>query len=431
MSILGLDVGTTTLSAVLLDESSLRPLARRTLAHSAFLSGEPYEKIQDPERIAGLADRLISEITSGWPPVSAIGLTGQMHGVLYTDREGRAVSPLYTWQDGRGNLPGTDGRRFADILSEKTGYPLSSGFGCVTHAHLLRAGGLSPDARQLCTIHAWLGMRLTGRKTPLLHASDAASIGCFDLSEGCFDRRALSSIGPEYFPETTGRACLIGETPSGAKVFTAVGDNQASFLGATAGAQDAVLVNIGTGSQVSMRVPGPVSCPGCEARPLDGGDFLLVGAPLCGGRAYAILEKFLRECAALAGFNTDSLYEKMNGLAQSAPANPLTVNTAFCGTRADPDLRGSITGLTEDNFTPAHLIHGLLTGMADELHGYYLSMLKATGSPASRLISSGNAVRRNPALQRILSDVFALPITLPPFEEEAALGAAYLAARLS
>ena len=96
MSILGLDVGTTTLSAVLLDESSLRPLARRTLAHSAFLPGEPYEKIQDPERIAGLADRLISEITSGWPPVSAIGLTGQMHGVLYTDREGRAVSPLYT-----------------------------------------------------------------------------------------------------------------------------------------------------------------------------------------------------------------------------------------------------------------------------------------------------------------------------------------------
>ena len=28
-----------------------------------------------------------------------------MHGILYVDADGNAVSPLYTWQDARGSLP--------------------------------------------------------------------------------------------------------------------------------------------------------------------------------------------------------------------------------------------------------------------------------------------------------------------------------------
>ena len=37
--------------------------------------------------------------------IAVIGITGQMHGIVYTDCNGMAISPLYTWQDGRGNLP--------------------------------------------------------------------------------------------------------------------------------------------------------------------------------------------------------------------------------------------------------------------------------------------------------------------------------------
>ena len=52
MNIIGLDIGTTTLSAVLLQENAPSPIARRTVAHSAFLPAAPYEKIQDAEKIA-------------------------------------------------------------------------------------------------------------------------------------------------------------------------------------------------------------------------------------------------------------------------------------------------------------------------------------------------------------------------------------------
>ena len=352
-----------------------------------------------------------------------------MHGVVYVNAEGRAVSPLFTWQDGRGNLPLPDSRRFADALSEETGYPLASGYGSVTHAHLLRNRQLPEGAVKFTTIHGYLGMLLTGRRSPLLHASDAASLGLFDLAAGWFDPDAIQKVGAEYFPEVVKTACVMGETEFGEKVLTGIGDNQASFLGAMKGETDAVLVNIGTGSQVSVRTDKLLTCPGCETRPLDGGEYLLVGAPLCGGRAYAILEKFLRECAQLSGIRAASLYEKMNELALTTPSDPLEISTVFAGTRARPDERGSILNLGEGNFTPAHLIHGTLTGMAKELFEYYAAMVQTTGCPVKKLIASGNAVRMNPALQRILSETFSLPLTIPVGEEEAAAGAAMMAAK--
>ena len=428
MSIIGLDIGTTTLSAVALDESTHAVLRRLTLPNDSFLSGREWEKIQDPARILTKSQKMLEQLKTSCGPVRAIGLTGQMHGILYADHLGRAVSPLYTWQDGRGNLTGPDGRRFADALFEKTGYFLASGFGAVTHAWLLQNSGIPANAVRMSTIHAWLGMQLTGRSKPLLHASDAASLGLYRIEEGCYDSASIASLAPEYFPEVTKSACLLGHTPDGIPVLTAVGDNQASYLGSVNGEELTVLVNIGTGSQVSMHTDRYIACPGCETRPLDGDKCLLVGAPLCGGRAYALLEKFLRSCAALTGVSADSLYERMNALAMDAPANPLIVDTSFCGTRLNPDARGGIQNLGEDNFTPAHLIHGVLTGLSRELHDFYAQMTAASGTQAVRLIASGNAVRLNPALQKILSDLFGMPCALPSHEEEAATGAALLAA---
>ena len=79
----------------------------------------------------------------------------------------------------------------------------------------------------------------------------------------------------------------------GIPVCVACGDNQAGFAGSVADPPDSILVNIGTGAQVSAWVPGCPSAENLDTRPhLDGG-FLLVGAPLCGGVSYAFLRDFL------------------------------------------------------------------------------------------------------------------------------------------
>lgn len=76
---------------------------------------------------------LIQELRIQYPDIKGIGLSGQMHGILYVDAEGLAVSPLYTWQDMRGSLLYKDGISYAAYLSGQTGFPLSTGFGLVTH----------------------------------------------------------------------------------------------------------------------------------------------------------------------------------------------------------------------------------------------------------------------------------------------------------
>ena len=118
----------------------------------------------------------------------------------------------------------------------------------------------------------------------------------------------------------------------------------------------------------------------------------------------------------------------MNALAMAEPRDPLTVDTRFCGTRRDPALRASITNLGEDNFDAAHLIRGVLTGMARELYDGYAAMRAALPLRSDLVLTaSGNGAKRNPALQSILAQTFGLPLTLSPYAEEAARGAAIFA----
>ena len=44
-----------------------------------------------------------------------------MHGIVYIDGHGNALSPLITWQDGRGDLSYRDGLTYAEHLSKASG----------------------------------------------------------------------------------------------------------------------------------------------------------------------------------------------------------------------------------------------------------------------------------------------------------------------
>lgn len=430
MRTIGLDIGTTTLSAVVLEMPTRRPLASRTQKSVGFLTSvNPWEKLQDAEEIRRRATAMVRELMEQYGPITAVGLTGQMHGVLYVDEKGVAVSPLYTWQDERGNLPVPGGESFARVMSRKTGYSLATGYGMVTHAWNTARGIVPPGAKRVTTIDAYVGMGLTGRQTPILHHSEAASLGVFSQEPGCFDLEALARMGisPEILPEVTGKTAFMGIMPSGTLVTVGLGDNQASFLGSVPDAKRCVLVNMGTGGQISALAKRPVPSPDMEVRPFVDGDYLLVGSPLCSGRAYALLEKFIRECAKMAGAQVDSVYDQMNALAGVQYAHPLKVRTTFSGKRSDPSLRGAIENLGEENFTPGHFARGVLEGMTEEMFELYQVMKPHLDPRADRLVASGNAVRLNPVLRDVLAQRFGMPVSMPDTREEAACGAAVFA----
>ena len=426
-TLIGLDIGTTSISAVAVEASSGALLRAITVPNDSVLfSPDGISRLQGPACIAKTALTLKEALAAEFSPVAAIGVTGQMHGILYLDWAGRAVSPLYTWQDGRGNLP-YGGSTYTAQLSARSGYALASGFGLVTH-FINRAQSLVPaETATFCTIQDYIAMLLAGRKTPLLHASNAASFGCFDLASQSFDIAAVEKLGLGHsiLPDLTAKTAVIGQDGS-VPVATAIGDNQASVLGSLRENGD-ILVNIGTGSQVSAVVSAPAPFPAGAVRPYVDGRFLLAGSPLCGGRAYALLHLFFARCVERFGGDGRDVYDVMNDMAAEQPEDhTLTVDTRFCGTRNAPALRGAVSEISEENFTPEQLTRGVLWGMTAELHELYRQM--PLPFPAAGLVGSGNGVRKNPVLRRYLEEQFGLKPKLPAHREEAAFGAAVFAA---
>ena len=425
MKIIGLDIGTTSICGICCDTCSGNIVKSITRENDSFINTEnSFEKLQDPNRILAIIMEIYYQLISEFPDVESIGVTGQMHGIVYLNNEGKAISPLTIWQDGRGDLPYKDGLFYAEWLSKKTGYKLSTGFGGVTHFYNTVNGLIPKEAVTFCTIHDLAVLTLTGQTKPYIHSSNAASFGFFDLEKLDFDYSNIQMVGMDksFFPTVCEEYKIVGKTKENIPVTIAIGDNQASVLGAVSDLENSLLVNVGTGSQISIVVDKPFSASGIECRPLIENKYLLVGSSLCGGRAYAILEKFLRQTASIiSGCEIKSAYPIMDKLTENEDFenNTLIVDTKFSGTRENPEERGKIEGISTDNFTVANLCDGFMNGMVNELS----ILFKQMNVCRSILVGSGNGIRLNNALKKRFEKEFSNKMLVPLQCEEAAFGA--------
>ena len=402
MQAIGIDIGTTAICGMILDTETGNPIRSVTKNSEAFLSS-PYdwEKIQSVEKILSIATEILDDLVSEQTKV--IGVTGQMHGILYVDESGKSVSPLYTWQDGRGNQP-FGNTTYAEFLGSHSGY------GNVTDFYNEKNGLIPKNAVGFCTIQDYFVMHLCGLKKPFIHISDAASFGLFDLQEKRFTCESNLRIIDDY---------QIAGTYKNIPVSIAIGDNQASVLSSLS-SESELLINVGTGSQVSALCDKILNEEHIEIRPFFEGKYLAVGAALCGGRAYAMLKDFYKSvlCPVIK-LNDAEIYALMDEFLKKDEA-PLTVDTRFAGTRADKTVRGSIQNISTENFTPAALTKGILDGMVRELYNMYILM----NIPVSGIVGSGNGIRKNKALAETVQKIFGASLKIPYHTEEAAFGAA-------
>lgn len=428
MRILGIDIGTTTISVIMIDGNSGEAIGTRTIAHHGFLEGHiPASKIQDPQKMLEITKTAVKELTDEFGTPHSIGLTGQMHGMLYVDENGNAVSPAYIWQDGCGNEMMEDGMTYAEYM-KKAGGAAASGFGLISHFYLQKNGMIPAEAVKMSTISDYIGMKLCGITEPVIAVDMAASWGCFDLEKGDFYREELERLGVDlkYLPEILKEHEIMGHTEEGVPVMVSLGDNQASVLGSVNDLCNTVLLNIGTGSQISVGTEKFVACDGSvELRPCVEGTKILVGCGLCGGRAYAMLEQFYREVCD----TEDSLYETMEKqarefLALSGKEKSWKIRTTFSGTRSNPKERGSIGNIGIENFTPGAMTAGMICGILEELQEMYLAMCEETGTKAVCLVGSGNGIRRNLLMRELAEEMYGMKMKIPVCKEEAAYGAA-------
>lgn len=426
-ALLGLDIGTTNISGIVIDAERNTILEAHVIPNASRLPSENDFCEYDVQWIADKCREITDDMIKAYPNMKSIGITGQMHGMLYLNEKGEAVSPLYNWQDGRGNRAFSQDTTYCGEIFRRTGYVCAGGYAFATIFYN-RTNHLQPeDAKSFCTIMDYIVMMLTRNEKPLIHPTNAASFGLYDLKKNKFDENAVEKLGisTDFLPE------IVSETDTAGyyrniPVCAAIGDNQASFFGSVKQEASTALVNYGTGSQISVVVDDLRNMnEQLEIRPYLFGRYLLCGSALCGGKAYAVLENFFSVYAASLG-ESGSQYEIMNRLAGEGydKGQPLSVSTLFCGTRKDPALRGSIEGIDDRNFTPANLILGVLQGMVKELKDYFDCMNIRT---VTQLAASGNAIKKNPVLKMLLEDIFGFKVRLTSSNEEAAIGAALYA----
>ena len=234
MKAIGIDIGTTGISGVLLDGESGALLRAITKNSNAFVeSAASYERIQSVDKILSVADGILEELLEDG--VGVIGVTGQMHGILYYDKNGQAVSPLYTWQDHRAALPYGEST-YAEHLGTRVGY------GCATDFYNRENGIVPKEAVGFCTVYDYLVMCLARLKRAPIHTTSAASFGCFDLCKKTFTNGLHADIKDGY---------ALAGSYRGIPISVGIGDNQASVL-STLTNEDFALLNVGTGSQISV-----------------------------------------------------------------------------------------------------------------------------------------------------------------------------------
>jgi sugar (pentulose or hexulose) kinase len=178
-------------------------------------------------------------------------LTGQKHGLLCVSADARPLTPLVSWQDQRTAEPWPGGSTSLEQIHERldgldwyeNGCRIQHGFGAATLFWLVQSGQLPAGVERACTIADWLAGQLTGR-LPVTDPTLAASWGIYNLVGGAWhaafcERLVLAArLLPPVLPsgQLLGglRRTVVGEValPQGLPVFNALGDTQASFLGA-------------------------------------------------------------------------------------------------------------------------------------------------------------------------------------------------------
>ncbi len=200
---LGLDVGTSAVKALLVDDEQV-VLAQESIAIETSRP-RPLWSEQDPESwwraTCDTVDRLRSRRPREFGAVRALGLSGQMHGVTLLDREDRVLRPAILWNDGRSEAQCAELARRVPSGREITGNLMYPGFSA---PKLLWVAEHEPEVfRRVARVllpKDYVRLRLSG--SYFSDMSDAAGTLWLDVGARCWSELMLEAtgLGPDAMP---------------------------------------------------------------------------------------------------------------------------------------------------------------------------------------------------------------------------------------
>jgi xylulokinase len=374
---LGLDLGTSALKALVVDEAE-RPLAavEAPLAtqHPGPLGSE--QRAEDWWAATETAlDRLRAEAPAAMAAVSAIGLSGQMHAALLLDKADRPLRPAMLWNDGRAFAEAAMLRRAHPELAPLLGVPPMAGFTAPKLVWLARhEPATMAAARSLLLPKDYLRLRLTGERAT--DASDAAGTWLLDQERRSWSDRAIAAVGidPTILPpvvegpDRTGTvrpdcARRFGLRP-GVVVAGGGGDTPCGGVGIGAVADGMGYVALGTSAQIftaaSAHRPAPERLVHafCHALP---SRWYQMAALLNGASVLSFV------ATLLGAVDVRALLAEVE--AEFRAPSPLLLLPYLAGERTphdNPHARGVVFGLSPST-TRAELVQAALEGVAFSL----------------------------------------------------------------
>jgi len=241
---LGLDLGTSELKALLLDEKhQVLALAH---AHLQINHPQPLWSEQAPQDWWHALDQVMRQLKADNPgamsQVKALGLSGQMHGAVLLDGNEQVLRPAILWNDGRSGPQCEQLSRNLPELASISGNLAMPGF---TAPKLMWVAQHEPDVfarvERVLLPKDWLRLKLTGRA--FSDMSDASGTLWLDVGARRWSDTLLAATGmrreqmPELVEGNHVSALLLPELavqwglPAAVVVAGGAGDNAASAVG--------------------------------------------------------------------------------------------------------------------------------------------------------------------------------------------------------
>ena len=266
---LGLDLGTSSAKAVVTDIGG-KVLAQASAGYAVTSAVSGYAESEPAHWWSAVTACAREAVHAAGTRPAAIGLSGQMHGLVLASAGGQALRPALLWADSRATGALRAYRRLEPAALARLANPLAPG---MTGPLLMWVAEHEPGtyrgARWALAPKDWLRGRLTGE----IHAepSDASASLLYDVPGDRWDLEVVSGLGLDtsllapLLPSagapaghlTAWAADELG-MPAGIPVAAGAGDTAAAALGSGVGLGE-VQLTVGTGAQVIRPLAEAVS----------------------------------------------------------------------------------------------------------------------------------------------------------------------------
>ena len=427
VSILVIDLGTTTVRSSILDEGGNVTTTRSR--HFPPEHPRPGLAEFDANELAECVLQLSQEVLEAGGAVDAIGITTQRAStVLFNRTTGSAVAPGLGWQDQR-----TVGQCLA---LHGQGVRLSPNQSATKLSYLVEQfGGNDTSDLRFATVDSWIAWTLTEGAHHVTDATNAAVTGLVDENADGWDleRCALLGLDPQLFPTIVDSSGVIGAATALAgapPIAGLIGDQQASLVGQGCVRAGMAKITFGTGGMLD-------ACVG-ELRPSfavrgDQGTFPIVTLQIGTTRSWGVEAVLLS-----AGSCIEWLRDGLGIIANASDTDALAASVrdsggvrfvpAFGGYGTpvwDFGARGALTGL-DGATTKAEVVRAVLEGIANAGADLLFAVEADTGQEIPELRVDGGMAANTTFLQ-LLANATGRPIAKSSILEATTRGAGFLA----